>query len=103
MATHKVMSVVWMIAYPKRNGNLQAPKKLRIVVMMQIHKQRNRIGIGYWILGGLGNDDVINPIDCYRHFITDDISHLMVLEINRYAEQHVQTQKLTKRSKTLQW
>ena len=27
----------------------------------------------------------------------------MVLELNRYAEQHVQTQKLTKRSKTLPW
>ena len=48
-------------------------------------------------------DDVINPIDCYRHFITDEIIHLMVRETNRYAEQHVQKEKLTKRSKTLQW
>ena len=48
-------------------------------------------------------DGVINPIDCYRHFITDEIIHLMVRETNRYAEQHIQTQKLTKRSKTLQW
>jgi hypothetical protein len=46
---------------------------------------------------------VINPIDCYRHFITDEIIRLMVRETNRYAEQHIQTQKLTKRSKTLQW
>ena len=28
---------------------------------------------------------------------------LMVSETNRYAEQHVEIQKLTKRSKTLQW
>jgi hypothetical protein len=48
-------------------------------------------------------DGVINPIDCYRHFIIDEIIRLMVRETNRYAEQHVQTQKLTKRSKTLQW
>lgn len=48
-------------------------------------------------------DDVINPIDCYRHFITDEIIHLMVRETNRYAEQHVQKEKLAKRSKTLQW
>ena len=48
-------------------------------------------------------DDVINPIDCYRHFITDEVIRLMVRETNRYAEQHVQTQTLTKRSKTLQW
>ncbi len=48
-------------------------------------------------------DGVINPIDCYRHFITDEIIRLMVRETNRYAEQHIQTQKLTKRSETLQW
>ena len=48
-------------------------------------------------------DSSINPIDCYRHFITDETISLMVRETNRYAEQHVQTQELTKRSKTLQW
>ncbi|CAF4294064.1 unnamed protein product [Adineta steineri] len=32
-------------------------------------------------------DGTVNPIDCYRHFITDDIISLMVLETNRYAEQ----------------
>ena len=48
-------------------------------------------------------DDVINLIDSYRHFITDEIIRLMVRETNRYAEQHGQTQKLTRRSKTLQW
>jgi hypothetical protein len=49
------------------------------------------------------DDGVINPIDCYRHFITDEIIRLMVRETNQYAEQHIQTQKLTKRSKALQW
>ncbi|CAF1085913.1 unnamed protein product [Didymodactylos carnosus] len=48
-------------------------------------------------------DSAINPIDCYRHFITDEIISLMVRETSRYAEQHLQTQELTKRSKTLQW
>jgi hypothetical protein len=48
-------------------------------------------------------DSTINPVDCYRHSMTDEIISLMVRETNRYAEQHVQTQKLTKRSKTLQW
>ena len=48
-------------------------------------------------------DRVTNPIDVYRHFLTDEIISLMVRETNRYAEHHLQTQKLTKRSKTLQW
>jgi hypothetical protein len=48
-------------------------------------------------------NNTINPIDCYRYFITDEIIGLMVRETNRYAEQHMETQKLTKRSKTLQW
>ncbi|CAF3939773.1 unnamed protein product [Rotaria sordida] len=48
-------------------------------------------------------DNTINPIDCYRHFITDEIISLMVHETNRYAQQHFQSQKLSKRSKTLQW
>jgi hypothetical protein len=48
-------------------------------------------------------DCTINPIDCYRHFITDEIISLMVRETNRYSEQHLQTQKLSKRSKSLQW
>ena len=37
-------------------------------------------------------DNTINPIDCYRHFITDEIISLMVCETNRYAEQHLRTQ-----------
>jgi hypothetical protein len=48
-------------------------------------------------------DSTINPIDRYRHFITDEIISLMVRETNWYAEQQVPTQELTKRSKTLQW
>ena len=32
-------------------------------------------------------DNTIDPIDCYRHFITDEIISLMVRETNRYAEQ----------------
>lgn len=48
-------------------------------------------------------DNTINPIDCYRHFITDEIISLMVCETNRYAEQHLRTQELTKRSQILQW
>lgn len=47
-------------------------------------------------------DSTINPIDFYRHFITDEIISLIVRETNRYAEQHIQTQKLTERSKILQ-
>ena len=30
-----------------------------------------------------------NIIDCYRHFITDEIIDLMVREANRYAEQYL--------------
>ncbi|CAF1034341.1 unnamed protein product, partial [Rotaria sordida] len=48
-------------------------------------------------------DNTINPIDCYRHFITDEIISLMVHETNRYAEQHLQAQELSKRSQILQW
>ena len=66
----------------------------------------NEFSEDYGMMEGVpakSEDGVINPIDCYRHFITDEIIHLMVRETNRYAEQHIQTQKLTKRSKTLQW
>ena len=43
-------------------------------------------------------DSTINPIDCYRHFITDEVTSLMVRETNRCAEQYLLT-----RSKTLCW
>ena len=48
-------------------------------------------------------NSTISPIDCYWYFITDKIISLMVRETNRYTERHLHTQKLTKRSKTLQW
>ena len=48
-------------------------------------------------------DSTINPIGCYRHFITDGIISLMVCETNRYAEQYMRRHNLSKRSKTLQW
>ena len=48
-------------------------------------------------------DSTIDPIDCYRHFITDEIISLMVHETDRYAEQHIQMQTHTKRSKILPW
>ena len=31
-------------------------------------------------------DNMVNPSDCYRHFITDEIINLMVVETNRYTE-----------------
>ncbi|CAF1602551.1 unnamed protein product [Adineta ricciae] len=31
-------------------------------------------------------DKAVNPIDCYRHFITDEIIDLMVRETNLYAQ-----------------
>ncbi len=48
-------------------------------------------------------DGTINPIDCYRHFITDEVISLMVRETNRYVEQYLLTHKPSKRSKNLQW
>lgn len=47
-------------------------------------------------------DNTIYPIDCYRHFIIEEIISLMVRETNRYAEQNLRTQKLSKRSQILQ-
>ena len=55
-----------------------------------------------WIHKSEAEESTINPIDCYRHFITDEIISLMVRETNRYTEQHLQTQKLSKRLKTVQ-
>ena len=48
-------------------------------------------------------DNTINPIDCYRHFITDEIIDLMVRETNRYAQQYLQTHEISRRSKFHQW
>jgi hypothetical protein len=47
-------------------------------------------------------DNTILSIDCYRHFITDEIIDLMVRETNRYAEQYLQTHKISRRSKSRQ-
>ena len=35
----------------------------------------------------LPEDNTIDPIDCYQHFITDEMIDLMVCETNRCAEQ----------------
>ena len=51
----------------------------------------------------LTEDNIIDPIDCYRHFITDEIIDLVVRETNRYAEQYFQTHETTSRSKFRQW
>ena len=33
-------------------------------------------------------DGTIDPIDCYRHFITDEVINLVVRETNTYTEQY---------------
>jgi hypothetical protein len=48
-------------------------------------------------------DNTVLPIDCYRHFITDEIVDLFVRETNRYAEQYLQTHDVSRRSKSRQW
>ena len=37
----------------------------------------------------ISEDNTINPIDCYRHFITDEIIDLMVGENNLYAQRYL--------------
>ena len=54
-------------------------------------------------LTSVSKDDTINPIDCYRHFITDEVIDLTVCETNRYAEQYFQTHEISRRSKFRQW
>ena len=46
----------------------------------------------------ISEDNTINPIDCYRHFITDEIIDLMVRETNRYAQQYLQNHETNRRS-----
>ena len=48
-------------------------------------------------------DNTILPIDCYRHFITNEIIELMVRETNRHSEQYLQTHDISRRSKSHQW
>jgi len=46
----------------------------------------------------ISEDNTINPIDCYRHFITDEIIDLIVRETNRYAQQYLQNHDVSRRS-----
>ena len=48
-------------------------------------------------------DNTILPIDCYRHFVTDELINLMVRETNRYAEQCLQTHQISRHSSLRQW
>ena len=48
-------------------------------------------------------DNTINPIDCYRHFITDEIIDLMVRETNRYAQQYMESHAISRRSMFQRW
>ena len=48
-------------------------------------------------------DNTIEYIDCYRHFITDEIIGLMVHETNQYAEQYLRTHVISSRSEIRQW
>jgi hypothetical protein len=54
-------------------------------------------------VSSLTEDNTIDPIDCYRHFITDEIIDLMVRETNRYADQYFETHEISRRSKFRQW
>ena len=51
----------------------------------------------------LTEDNKIDPIDCYRPFITNKIIDLMIRKTNRYAEQYFQTHEITSLSKFRQW
>ena len=51
----------------------------------------------------LTEDNKIDPIDCYRPFITNEIIDLMVRKTNQYAEQYFQTHEITSLSKSRQW
>ena len=51
----------------------------------------------------VSKDDTIDPIDCYRYFITDEVIDLKVCETNRHAEQYLQTHEISRRSKSRQW
>jgi hypothetical protein len=48
-------------------------------------------------------DYMVNPIDYYRHFITDEIIDLMIRETNRYEEQYLEVHEISRRSKYCQW
>ena len=48
-------------------------------------------------------DNMMNPVDCYRYFITDEIIDLMVRETNRFAEQYLRAHTISRRSKYHEW
>lgn len=43
-------------------------------------------------------NNMLNPIDFYRYFITDEIIDLMMRETSRYARQDSQTHEISRRS-----
>ena len=47
-------------------------------------------------LTSVSKDGAVDPINCYRHFITDEVIDLMVCEINRYVEQYLQTHEISR-------
>jgi len=51
----------------------------------------------------ISEDNTINPIDCYRRFITDEIFDLIVRETNRYAQRYLQNHDISRRSIFQQW
>ena len=51
----------------------------------------------------ISENNTINPIDCYRHFITDEIIDPIVRETNRYAQQYLQNHEISRRSVLHQW
>jgi hypothetical protein len=51
----------------------------------------------------ISDDNTINPLDCYPHFITDEIIDLTVRETNRYAQQCLQRHEISRRSILHQW
>jgi argininosuccinate synthase len=52
-------------------------------------------GLVQEVTSASGNNTIL-PIDCYRHFITDEIIDLMVRETNRYTEQYLQTHEISR-------
>ena len=51
----------------------------------------------------ISEDNTINPIDCYRHFIKDEIIDLIGRETNLYAQQYLQSHEVSRRSIFHQW
>ena len=54
-------------------------------------------------LTSISKDDIVDPIDCCRYFITDEVIDFVVCETNRYMEQYLQTHEIRRRSKVRQW